>query len=98
MSEPLALPAELTIYTVGELHPHWLAWLASRGDDDHTELDASAVAEVDGAGLQLLQSLAHALARQQRPLRLLRPSEVLQRACSALGLQALIADPAGACA
>ena len=24
----LALPAELTTYTVGELRPQWLAWLA----------------------------------------------------------------------
>ena len=25
----LQLPQELTIYAVGELHPQWLAWLAT---------------------------------------------------------------------
>lgn len=102
MSTPLALPRELTIYTVGELHPQWLGWLADRRTDGKTGacvVDATAVDEVDAAGVQLLLSLAHALQNDQRPLRLRRPSAALTTACQALGLAALLADaPQGAAA
>ena len=97
-----SLPHELTIYTVGELKPQWLGWLAAGtddgpdSDDDGLAVDASAVAEVDAAGVQLLQSLAGALQHDRRTLQLLQPSTVLADACRALGLQALLDAPTGA--
>ncbi len=85
---PLALPAELTIYTVGELHPQWLAWLQQGAASAPAELQAAAVEQVDGAGLQLLLSLSRALAERGRALRIHSPSEVLRSGCAALGLNA----------
>jgi anti-anti-sigma regulatory factor len=85
-----ALPEELTIYTLGELSPQCLQWL-----DADTEaclsVDAQAVSEVDAAGVQLLLSLANALAAQARELLLVAPSTTLVAACAALGAQGLIA-------
>jgi ABC-type transporter Mla MlaB component len=102
MAETLSLPAELTIYTVTEQRARWLAWLAQatrerasgRSADDVCCVDATAVAEVDGAGLQLLLALARELAQAQWPLRLVRPSAGLAQACAALG----VADALGCAA
>ncbi|MDO9314213.1 MAG: STAS domain-containing protein [Burkholderiaceae bacterium] len=97
MPQAHSLPAELTIYTVGELHPQWLAWLADASNPDGCSpeccVDAAAVDLVDAAGLQLLASLSNGLARQQRTLRLLNPSPPLAKACATLGLSALLATP-----
>jgi ABC-type transporter Mla MlaB component len=100
MSNLISLPAELTIYTVSELHPQWLARLneADRSDaaqdpsDDTCRVDAAAVEEVDAAGLQLLLSLSNALARRERALQLVSPSPPLARACAALGVSSLLAN------
>ena len=87
------LPAELTIYTAGEVHPLWRAWLA---ETDHADappecrIDAAAVDQIDGAGLQLLISLANSLAARQRTLRLVDASALLVNACQTLGLSALL--------
>jgi len=94
-----SLPSELTIYTISELHPQCLAWVATDSDADEGEpgtadglrIDAQAVQEVDAAGVQLLLSLSNALDRQQRPLRLVRPSAPLLAACMALGASGLVA-------
>jgi anti-anti-sigma regulatory factor len=90
MATALALPAELTIYTVGELRTPWLGWLgealASADDDEPLVADAAAVDQVDTAGVQLLLSLANALARQGQRLQLHRPSAPLAEACTLLGL------------
>jgi ABC-type transporter Mla MlaB component len=92
---PLVLPAELTIYSVGELHPQWLAWLTQLppavdvGADaaaTTVEVQAAAVDQIDAAGVQLLLSLQHALAALGRSLALRDASRVLQDACAALGL------------
>jgi ABC-type transporter Mla MlaB component len=99
MTTSLALPRELTIYTVGQLHPLWLGWLGDvRAADAEgpCAVDAAAVEEADAAGVQLLLSLAHSLQREQRPLQLLQPSAALTTACQALGLGALIAETEGA--
>lgn len=109
MTPARSLPSELTIYTVGELRPQWLAWLADtsaaqgtgNASDDAFPVDAAAVAEVDAAGLQLLISLQNALSARQQALRLVSPSRALAAACTALGLAALVgavgaADTAGA--
>lgn len=94
MLDTLVLPAELTIYTVGELHPQWSAWLADAGSaDDDTPLciTAAAVDQIDGAGLQLLVSLANSLAARQRTLQLVDASPLLVNACQTLGLRSLLA-------
>ena len=85
---PLTLPAELTIYSVGELHPAWLAWVAAGGRC----VDGSAVDQVDAAGLQLLLSLAHSLEARGTPLQLSGASRVLEDGCAALGLASWLAS------
>lgn len=86
------LPADLTIYATGEWHGRCLAWLdAATAQDADVVLDGAAVEEIDGAGLQLLVSLANALARHGRQLQLAEPSSVLTRACEALGAGFLLA-------
>lgn len=100
MLQALALPAELTIYTVGELRAGWLDWLQAARQaqldgalpDAACPVDAAAVDEVDAAGVQLLLALHHGLAHEQLHLRLRRPSEVLKKACSELGLDGLLID------
>jgi ABC-type transporter Mla MlaB component len=81
-----ALPAELTIYTVAELHPPWLRWLAEVDDGLRCRVDASAVEQADAAGVQLLLSLHAALHRQGCALQLDDPSPALLAACESLGL------------
>jgi ABC-type transporter Mla MlaB component len=94
----LVLPQELTIYTIAEQHPRCVAWLhdnasAAGGQaEEVVHVDASGVAEVDAAGVQLLLSLANALTLQHRTLRLDSPSAPLSSACAALGVAALLAD------
>lgn len=96
----LALPAELTIYTAAELHPRWLQWLdAVTPDAPPLAVQASAVDQVDAAGVQLLLALAHGLTEREQMLRLHAPSSALLQACEALGLQGWArahTDPAGA--
>ena len=89
MPSVLALPAELTIYTVGETRPQWLAWLAA-DDAESLRADASGVTEVDAAGVQLLVALARAVEFQQRRLQLDGPSPALRGACERLGLTGLL--------
>lgn len=101
MSDHLTMPSELTIYTVGECHPRFLAWLASacaqvgedsdRDRDEDFDVHAADVDEIDAAGVQLLLSLAHALSRARRRLRLHNPSQRLVNACQALGASVLLA-------
>lgn len=89
MTHTLLLPAELTIYTVGELRPQWLTWLGRLGADDSSveaPVDGSAVDQIDAAGVQLLVALSRSLAAAQRSLQFLNPSPVLVSACVALGL------------
>ena len=101
MQQSLALPRELTICTVAELRALWLSRRAETGQadvvrpaqSDPWEVDAAAVEEVDAAGIELLLSLSHALAREHRELRLSNPSQRLADGCSALGLSALLAAP-----
>ena len=78
----LPLPAELTIYTVGELHPAWRAWAEAGGQ----RVDGTAVDQVDAAGLQLLLALARSLQARGARLQLLAASRVLEDGCAALGL------------
>lgn len=86
-----ALPAELTIYTVGEWYPHCRSW-AGGDDADALVLDATAVQEVDAAGVQLMLSLANALAQRGRRLLIAEPSAALAAACTVLGVTHLFAE------
>lgn len=89
MTPSRGLPSELTIYTAADVRTLCLAWLgapAEEADEGVWPLDASAVDQVDAAGVQLLVSLARSLDGLERPLRLVRPSDPLTEACTALGL------------
>ncbi|HEX5357560.1 MAG TPA: STAS domain-containing protein [Aquabacterium sp.] len=91
MSQAYSLPAELTIYTIGETHARCLSWLAQDGAADKClQVDARDVAEVDAAGIQLLMSLSNTLVAEERELKLVAPSELLSAACLALGADSLI--------
>jgi len=98
MPQALTLPAELTIYTVGELRPAWLTWmgqaLSDTDDDLALQADASCVDQVDAAGVQLLLSLSNALGAHGRAFRLVHASQPLADACRMLGLSALLDTPA----
>jgi anti-anti-sigma regulatory factor len=94
MQAAFALPQELTIYVVAELHPTWMAWLAASPSDDPSGtlvVDASQVAEADAAGVQLLIALANALARHDRQLLLVQPSATLTSVCQRVGASFLLA-------
>lgn len=86
---PLTLPSELTIYTVGELHPQWSGWVSQATAvhaDGPWQIDAAAVDQVDAAGLQLLLSLGQAAMAAGATLQLLSPSATLQSGCRTMGL------------
>ncbi len=97
MQEPLALPAELTIYTASEWSARCLGWVGPEDPPDGAlRVDASAVAEADAAGVQLLIALANSLARRDRRLVLTDPSAPLVHAAATLGATFLTAAPATA--
>lgn len=86
---PLALPADLTIREVGELRDDWLRWVQDALADEGLAtlpLQAAGVRQLDSAGTQLLLSLDRLALQQQRPLRLLDPSQAVIDACAQLGL------------
>ena len=80
----LRLPAELTIYTVGELHPQWLAWLQAAPPE--AAVHGGEVDQLDAAGVQLLLSLQRALVQRGQRFVLQMPSAVLSSGCQAMGL------------
>lgn len=87
----LVLPSELTIYSVGELHPLWMAWLAEAaapGAEGVAEVVADGVDQVDAAGVQLLLSLQRALSAIGRRHRIRGASRALAAGCIGLGLGA----------
>lgn len=99
MTTPLALPSELTIYSLGALKALWLDSLPkpprSRRPLSHEAsawpVESSAVNEVDAAGIQLLLALASALKARRRTLQLVNPSGPLITACMSLGVSSLLA-------
>jgi len=93
MNTPLALPAELTIYSVAELRRQLLAHVDAHAEDDACRLDAGAIDQVDAAGVQLLVSLARTLAPLGRTLQLGNASPALVAACESLGLSAHLLNP-----
>jgi len=90
MSDRFELPAELNIYSALETRDAMLAWVAEQTKQakDTLEVSAGAVTEVDGAGLQLLASLANL----DQKLLLVDPSSALLEACNMLGLTSWLKD------
>jgi len=84
MSEPFALPAELNIYSALETRDALLAWVAEQTtkSKDSLEISAKNVAEVDGAGLQLLAALTN----MDQSWRLVDVSDAFSDACQTMGV------------
>ncbi|MBK7003970.1 MAG: STAS domain-containing protein [Burkholderiales bacterium] len=84
MGERFELPAELNIYNVLETRDTLLAWVAaqSAAGSERLEISASNVAEVDGAGLQLLAALSN----MDHNWQLVGSSKNFTDACHAMGL------------
>ncbi|TAK97684.1 MAG: STAS domain-containing protein [Aquabacterium sp.] len=94
MTSDYALPAELTIYTIGEVHAQCLNWMKQdQAEHIRLRINAGEVTEVDAAGIQLLLSLSKSLLADHRELQLLSPSTALAAACSALGVDSLLGSP-----
>jgi ABC-type transporter Mla MlaB component len=80
------------------LRPLYLDWLRTFQDEppsgarpgETLDLDAQAVSEVDGAGLQMVLSLANSLKQNHCVLQLFAPSGVMVNACAALGVEHLV--------
>ncbi len=87
MHQPFELPAELSIYTASDTHRLLLAWLGEQagGGAGRLQLMAHGVDEIDGAGLQLLGSLANSAAALGIPLQLVSPSQTFLDTCMELG-------------
>jgi len=79
----IELPAELTIYHVAATCALFTARLAEGGE---LEVDASAVSEVDAAGIQLLLAGRRHAHSWNRRFMLRYPSDELQAALTMLGL------------
>ena len=83
MSEPYELPAELTIYSALDTRDKLLAWASEQSAKatDFLTISAKNVAEVDGAGLQLLAAISN----MDQAWQLTQPSEAFTEACQTLG-------------
>ncbi len=86
MNSTLALPAEMTIYSAGELRRQLLAHMDAHAEDEVCCIDGGAVDQIDAAGVQLLVSLARTLAPLGRTPQLGNASPALRAACESLGL------------
>lgn len=94
MRERFELPTELTIYSALETRDALQIWLAkqTQGSVSPLEVGAASVAEIDGAGLQLLASLAASVTQRGDAWHLVAPSEAVQDACRTLGFTAWLAS------
>lgn len=96
MSTAQTLPTELTIYTVSEIYQHLMQLVSDRvkstpaNEQKVLAIQASAVADIDAAGLQLLISMSRYLSARDVRLVLEEASERLVRACTMLGLTHLL--------
>lgn len=86
MNEPLVAAADWTIAEAAERQQQLLKVLEAQFED--LAVDASAIASIDSAGLQLLLALRASLRARGLSLWLLQPSPALLSACSIYGLQA----------
>ena len=83
MNERFELPAELNIYSALDTRDALLAWIAAQAAHGRDGLEVSArdVAEIDGAGLQLVAALSNL----DPSWRLVESSDVFTEACRTLG-------------
>ncbi len=84
MGEKFELPAELNIYNAVDARDALLAWQTEQlaAGSERLLISAANVAEVDGAGLQLLAALSN----MDQSWQLVEPSKVFADACRLLGL------------
>jgi ABC-type transporter Mla MlaB component len=84
VSEVFVLPPEVTIYSVMETRDALLAWAEKERaqGSDALQVSAEQVAQIDGAGLQLLASLGNLDVTWQ----LSQTSDAFSEACRTLGL------------
>ena len=88
---PFRLPAELTIYTVGETRHALTTWIATLGPRATLwRLDAAGVDEADAAGVQLLLATSRSASLAGARLRLESPSHALCRASEQLGTAPIV--------
>ena len=101
MNTHQALPPEVSIYTAAEVKAHLLDCARTeQSDQPLLALDASAVRDIDGAGVQLLLALDNSLRRQGRRLVLSAAGQGLREALMRLGAESLLnnAEPTEASA
>lgn len=84
---PLRLEGELTIFRAAELKPVLL------GDAPPTQVDLSAVSEIDTAGVQLLMVAKQAAQAQGRSLALINHSAAVIEVFELLNVTAFFGDP-----
>lgn len=92
MSADLRIEGEFTIVAAATQRDAWLGWLTETAGADVAEwpavtLDLQAVEAFDSAGVQLLLSLQHSLARRGQQLVLSAPSACVRDALQRFGLQ-----------
>lgn len=86
MNTALSLPAELAIYTATDVRSQLLDMAqAAPLSDTHLHVDASAVSEIDGAGIQLLIALDKSLRCRGQRLVLASPSACVRQAMQLTG-------------
>lgn len=90
-TEALRIEGDLTIFEVGKLHAYLTEASRKRPVFD---LDLGSVAEVDTAGIQLLEALRRDLASSDRRLRLVAASGAVRDALRLSGLDRTIELPA----
>lgn len=92
MSSPYTVEPELTIYHVAALRPQWLAaWAAGT-----RQFDLGQVAEIDGAGAQMLVSLWRMAQRDGESLAFEGAGTGVREALSLFGAAAILAAPQAA--
>jgi anti-anti-sigma regulatory factor len=84
MNPLIQLPDSISVSEVTGLREQWLQ--AMEHQPDNTLIDARAVVDIDGAGIQLLAALAQSLAARGQTLQLLAPSATLTEALQRMGL------------
>ena len=93
MSADLRIEGDFTIVAAATQRDAWLGWLTETAGADVAEwpavtLDLHAVESFDSAGVQLLVSLQHSLARRGQQLVLAAPSACVRDALQRFGLNA----------
>lgn len=86
----MAVQGEMTIYSAAELAALWLPWLT---DAQSWQLDLTEVAEMDGAGLQLLLLAQRELSAAGASLQLVAQSPAVEQVLNLCQLKAQFTVP-----